>query len=147
MDKIDFRIHANFMGEDVILAPSNQNNRTALQKAYNELNDLSDLNEWYKKQEAKIKEDKRLNDDTKAKKLEKLDKEFTEKSKKFSGKLPEHRKKVCNIMIGEWKDGAPDEEFYSNDYFDDYALGRLLGFFLNPKGLTPSESQLNGSGS
>lgn len=104
------------------------------------------MNEWYTKEEQKIKGDKRLNDDTKAKKLKKLDEEFTKKSQKFSGKLVEHRKRVTNIMVSEWKDGEPEDEFYSNMNFDDYALGRLLEFFLNPKGLTPKDAQLNGSG-
>ncbi len=46
-------------------------------------------------------------------------------------------------MSDEWNAGQPEDDFYSNRNFDDFALNRLLEFFLNPSGLKPEQS--NGS--
>ena len=144
MEKIDFRIQANFLGHSVYFAPNNAETREKLQQAYEDLEELGDITREYEEKVRKIESDERLKDQTRRKKLEALDKEFEEKAGKFRNDLVDHRKKVCGILFDEW-DKEPDDDFYSDRRFDDFALGRALEFFLNPRTLKPEQS--NGSGS
>jgi len=150
MDKIDFRIHANFMGREIIVASNNQKNRDRIVEASNNLEALNDVGQWYA--EAK-QEAEQLEGPKRAERLKQINEEYLAKvDEKIEGgldgateKLVQRRKDILDAMVDEWKDGPPPEEFYSNEHFDDFALNRFIDFFLNPVGVNPQPS--NGSAS
>jgi Fe2+ transport system protein B len=135
MKKIDFSIEARFQGKDVKLAKTNGENIEKLQDEFDKLKELGDLTAEYENEREEILNSD-LSDDEKQENLEKITKKFNDKTEKFKDSIVEHRKRVCDIMIDEWVDGEPDEEFYSDKKFDDFALNRLVSFFLTPKGAT-----------
>lgn len=145
MERIDFRVQGNFLGEEVYINPCNGENRQKVQDALGEMNELKEITNWYDEKAEKIQSDKRLKDDTKEKKLRELDEEFTEKAQQYLDDVIEYRKKLCDIIF-EFKDEFPEDEFFGTQKFDDYALNRALDFFLRPqRNLKPEQS--NGSSS
>lgn len=147
MEHIDFKsldIGVEFGGYKLILAPTNYHNQQKVREAYTEILKYADLFDEQKKKEEEINSDDRLKDSTKEKRIKELRKQYEKRRDEEFSELPEKRKKVVDIVVKEWVDGQPDDEFYSNEYFDDYALGRLISFFFNPS--ISRMNRLNGSG-
>lgn len=143
MERIDFRVQGNFLGQEVYINPCNGENREKVQDAISDMQELQNLTQWYEQEREKIQEDKRLKEKTRQNKLSELDEEFNKKGEKYLEEVVDYRKKLCDIMF-EFKDGEPKDEFFSNRKFDDYALNRALDFFLRPqRNLKPERS--NGS--
>lgn len=140
MERIDFGIEANFQGREVRLAKTNGENIRKLQDEFDKLNELGELTKEYEQQREEII-DSDKSDKEKEKKLEELADNFNSKTDKFKESIKEHRKAVCNIMIEKWLDGEPEDDFYSDDNFDDFELNRLVTFFLTPKGATLNSAQ------
>lgn len=140
MERIDFRVQGNFMGEEVFINPCNGENRDKVMDAVDQMQELQDLTQWYEEQREKISSDKRLNDDTRKDKLIALEEEFADKGEQYLDEVVDYRKKLCDIIF-DFKDGFPDDEFFSSQKFDDYALNRALDFFLRPqRNLRPERS-------
>lgn len=142
MKKFDPRIEVGpFMGKTAVFAETSVENTRKIQNLTSDLRELGEFTREYEDKIQDVIDDDRLKDETKRKRIKKLNDDLEEKSEGYRNDIVEYRKQICEVMFDEWKSEPPEEEWFESDNFDDYMLFRIVDFFLNPVNPTLAEKE------
>lgn len=132
MKTLDPRIKAGpFLGKYMIFAPTSVKNNQRIRELTAELQELGEFTREYRKKINEVSESD-LSDEEKQQKIDELTEELSEKSEQYNDDIVEYRKKIFDVMVDEWEDGEPDDDWYASEDFDDFMLFRVVDFFLRP---------------